>query len=697
VREMPVQIIKTRRPWAWCCIALLAAVSFVIFRHNTALYPYYSTDDMDQVTALDALLIQGGMLHDQVTHPAGGMYLMLSWSQWFGRLVGLVHMRDYTAMYSWANPLLGVAELTQFLRGHLPFLAVGSALLLAFALAKVTRAGSLLLILAFLFFAGSRSFAYQTILFRTDLFALFYASCSLYVALIAVDANRALRSSVLAVASGMFAGLAFNTKIQILPTIAAVPLFALLMMLRDSSLSAFGRLSPRSNRIIAGVSVSLYVAFVVLAFFLDLPAHVYHSRTSFSITPLCIVTGLALIIPMLLTEFFKKPESLGYRFGSFANLMGLGFLLSIPLLMLVFSDLRMGAFYALSIVKVVFLGSVDPILVGNPASLWQQFTSTPLLFLLPAVMVGALAVSQRRSSNYGELAVLGVIFLLFVLSVIVFNRGMQGHDIVFSEPLSLFLSLVLLQALWKRGVALRRATVAFSALLALQVAINGQPAPFINAQLAGYFRETKQLTTSYGRGNQGVFEGYFTRLFVQDDDGRRIPVASRDAIFEQAANFDTIASQVEFSLPNLRVDRSRIGVVAEGLKPYGQQRPETRFTKVGDTLRGATSYIPRAADAVPGAVGLGRLLTFLGVNWLERDALLHTRPEMILTRSDLSVFVLVPAAIKDEFGWSEAPAEVGIGGETYVAVPVPAYPPAALLAKLAAVNDRIIVIKRKHA
>lgn len=654
---------------------------------------------MDQVTALDVLLIQAGVLPDQVTHPAAGMYLMLSWSHWFGWLTGLVHMHDYSAIYTWANPLLGIAELIEFLRAHLAFLAVGTALMFTCALAIVAQGGSFFVIFLFLCFAGSRSLAYQTILFRTELFALFYVSCSLFAAVAAVGTDRGWRSYILTLASGIFAGLAFTSKIQVIPIIAAVPLLVLLMMFQDSTLTAFSQLPRWSNRIVATCSITLYVAFVALAFSIELPEQFYHYRTSFSITPLCIVAGLALVFPVVLTEFFKEPKGISYRFGSFANLMGLGVMLSIPLLILTFSSLATGTFYALSIFKIAFLGSIETSLLAprTPPSLWQQFTTAPILFFAPAAMLGIFAAGRRRWSNPGEIAVLGAVFLLFLLSAMFFSRGMHGWDIIISEPLSLILSAVLLHAIWNHDIASRFAAIGFSVLLAINVVIQSQPAPLIDAQLSGYFQETRQLMTAYGRGNQGFFQGEFQRRFVQSDDGFRIPIASRDAIFDQTANYDTVVSQVEFTLPNQRVDRGRIGVVAEGLSPYGHERLTAKFTKVAPVFEGATSYVPRAPGLISNAEGLGRLLTLLGVHSIESDALLHIHPEQIRTRLDLSVFVLVPGTMKDRFEWpSEGPTDIGVGDQAYVAVPVPADPSGALLAKLAAIPDRIIVIKRKH-
>lgn len=652
---------------------------------------------MDQLTTLDVLLIAGGKLPDHVTHPAAGMYLFLSWSQWFGRLVGLLHMQDYTAIYSWANPLLGIAELTEFLRAHLAFLAVGSALLLVGSLALLTRGGALFLVFLFVCFAGSRSLAYHTILFRTDMFALFYAACSLFAALLAVEANRKPLSSAMIIASGIFAGLALYSKIQIFPTIAATPLFAILMMHRNPELSACSNITQGGNRRIATISIGLYVTLIVIALFVELPTTFYHYRAAFSITPFCLAVGLALAIPVALTERFRQqPDGPAYRFASFANLMGLGFVLSIPTLALAFSDPPTGGFYALSIAKIVFLGKFDTGLFVWP-SILTQFSYAPILLLSPTLMLCLLAFDQRRTSNYVELALLGLIFLLFVISVLVFNRGINGQDIIYTEPLGLLLCGVLVQALWQRRIVAQIVAVGFGMLLAIHVVIQGHPASRISAEIANYFEESRQLVTYFGRGSQGLFEGQLKRMFVREDNGREIPTRSRDAIFDQAADYRTIISQIQFSLPNQRQDWSRIGVIANGLAPYGHERPADRFANVTEDLAGAISFAPH--DALPrrNADTLDNVLSLLGVFSAERNAMLRLRPGIIRTRRDLAVFVLVPTALKTEFDGTENFDEIKVGDQSYATVAIPAQPTDALLAKLAAIPDRIIVIKRTHS
>ena len=694
--DQSVEPLLTSRRWTWLWIALLAAIFLVIFQHNTARFPYYAIADMEQITALDVLLIQGGQLPDQMTHPTAGMYLLISFSQWFGWLIGLLHMRDYKEIYSWANPLLGVAELIEFLRAHLAFLALGSALLFTGALAIITRGGSLFVVFVFLCFVNSRSLTYHTILFRTDIFALFYASCSLFMAAAALSSNKRPQSFVLATGSGLLAALALTSKIQILPTIAAIPLFAFLMILRDSSLSVFSKISQRTNRTIGSVSIGLYVTFLLLAFFQTLPENYYHYR-SYSVTLFSVIVGLAIVFPMALIQFFQQKDSIAYRFGSFANFMGLGVVLSIPLLVFTFSNPSIGATFAISVAKITFLGTPD-LVFGSAASFWHQFTSAPILFLVPAAILCVLALSEQQRSSYAEIAVLGLVFFLCILSAAVFNRGILGSDIIFTEPLCVFLSGVLLHTLWRERMFSRIAAMGFAALLAFNLMIHGRPAAMVDAQLTSpsYFNESRQLMTYFGRGNQGLFEGNFQRLFVKDDDGRVIPTASRDAIFEEAASHREIVSQLEFSLPNVRVDRSRIGVVAEGLKPYGQKRPTVTFTNVGNDAKGAISYAPPAASSAGGANNISEILSWFGVHSIDRDALLRLHPENIRTRSDLSVFVLIPADIKGEFGVVEEPAEIRVGDQDYVALPVPSNPSPAFLSKLGTIDHRIVVLKRRH-
>lgn len=700
-KSVGVFIAKVRegswRRGAWGLIALLSLVWFIVYRQNTALLPYYAVSDMDQLTTLDVLLIAGGKLPDHVTHPAAGMYLFLSWSQWFGRLVGLLHMQDYTAIYSWANPLLGIAELTEFLRAHLAFLAVGSALLLTGSLALVTRGGAFFLVFLFLCFAGSRSLAYHTILFRTDMFALFYAACSLFAALFAVETDRKPLSFALTVTSGIFAGLALSSKLQIVPTIAATPLLAMLMMHRNPQLSAGLNTSQRRNRRVATISISLYLALVAIALFVKLPTTFYHYRDAFSITPFCLAVGLSLAVPVALTERFKhQPDGPVYRFASFANLLGLGFVLSIPALALAFSNALTGGFYALAIAKIIFLGKFNTEIFVWP-SLWTQFSYAPILLLSPTLMLCLLAFDQRRALNYAELALFGLIYLLFVISVLVFNRGINGQDIIYSEPLGLVLCGVLLHALWQRRILARIAAVGFSLLLAVNVAIQGHPSSRISAEIANYFEESRQLVTYFGRGSQGLFEGQLRRLFVRDDNGREIPARSRDAIFDEAADYRTIISQVGFSLPNQPLDWSRIGVVANGLAPYGQQRPAERFSNVAENLAGAISFIPRDTPPRRYADTLDKVLSFLGVFSGDRNAMLRLHPETIRTRRDLAVFVLVPSARKTELEGSENFDEIKVGEQSYAAVAIPAQATDTFMAKLAAFPDRIIVIRRKHS
>ena len=97
-------------------------------------YPYYFIWDMDHITCLDTVLIQSGLLPDQICHPSFGMYLPLFFSEKIAHLFGVLSALDLEDIAGSLNPLAAMAELTDFVRLHSPFLSVGIAVLLCLAM-----------------------------------------------------------------------------------------------------------------------------------------------------------------------------------------------------------------------------------------------------------------------------------------------------------------------------------------------------------------------------------------------------------------------------------------------------------------------------------------------------------------------------------------------------------------------------------
>ncbi len=114
-------------------------------------YPYYFIWDMDHITCLDTVLIQSGLLPDHICHPGFGMYLPLFFSEKVGHFCGAVSALDLSDVAGSLNPLAGMAELTDFVRLHSPFLSVGITLLLSLAVRSMLRLSRWYLLLFFVF------------------------------------------------------------------------------------------------------------------------------------------------------------------------------------------------------------------------------------------------------------------------------------------------------------------------------------------------------------------------------------------------------------------------------------------------------------------------------------------------------------------------------------------------------------------
>ncbi|EJN11865.1 hypothetical protein PMI42_04880 [Bradyrhizobium sp. YR681] len=683
------------RRGAWLALALVVFVSLFMFQRHVGRYPYYALDDMDQLTALDVLLIRGGTLPDHVTHPTAGMYVFLTLTHRIGYLLGLLHLHDFRFLDHWANPLLGTAELIDFLRAHLPFLAIGSSLLLALAVTSAVGAGPWMVIIIFLCIAVSRALAFHTIIFRTDSFALFYAAAAASLAVWAVQ-RRGWVAVALAVCSGIAGGFAFTSKLTIVPTVALAPALVLFMMVRrDQAFTGAFHATRRFNAIVCITAVAVYVVLLGLSQ-IPMASTFIHTRISFHNYALCAAALLAIAGPGIATRILPE-RSVFYRFFSFANLMALGFTLSFLALWFVMLSPSGGVRFVAALARICFLGVIDPALAPGYAGFWEQVSSSPFLLLPPLVLFLLLGILSLASLR--ELGALTVIGLLVVVSILWFDRMIIHQDGIYTEPLLLALFGLMLSMAWPRGGLPVRAIAAVCVVILLaRGAAQGEISELMDAGYAGYFKESRQIMTPYQTGNQQQIQDALGQALVRDSStGHVVSGHARELIYAQAADYREVATRVSYVVPNLgRIDWSRIGVLGEGLKPFGQTRRELWFTSVPRELEGAIIYTP-PDDRVerPGADWLRMILTYCGLYDQEIDAWVRSRTEMIRPRSDMNVLVFVPADKRESFALSPTAPIVGTTEHLYVGVVVPINAPGDLLRRLKLESDRFVVIGRR--
>ncbi len=100
----------------------LAAAAFIIaalsawYLWISQRYPFYFIWDMDLTTAIDTVLINSGLLPDHILHPGFGMYLALASSAKLAHHFAGLSILNLGDIASSLNPLVGMAELTDFIK-----------------------------------------------------------------------------------------------------------------------------------------------------------------------------------------------------------------------------------------------------------------------------------------------------------------------------------------------------------------------------------------------------------------------------------------------------------------------------------------------------------------------------------------------------------------------------------------------------
>lgn len=154
-------------------IALPVAVVLLLawYIHICCNYPYYFIWDMDHITTLDTVSIQSGLLPDQIAHPSFGMNLLLFFSEKVAHLFNIVSVLNLGEVSNSLNPLAAMAELTDFIRLHSPFLALGIAFLLSMTIYLMFDLSGRYLLFFLIFLGTQESLIYHSSMIRSELTA----------------------------------------------------------------------------------------------------------------------------------------------------------------------------------------------------------------------------------------------------------------------------------------------------------------------------------------------------------------------------------------------------------------------------------------------------------------------------------------------------------------------------------------------
>ena len=198
-------------------ISVIVSILLAWYLSISCSYPYYFIWDMDLTTALDTVQIHSVLLPSHIDHPGFGMYLFLSFSEKIAHHLGVTSILSFKDLMGSLNPLAAMAELTDFVRLHSPFLALSIVILLSAALYLLSAGSKWCFLLALVLLGTQESLTYHSSMIRTELYSIFYWSCAFFAMVIAVITARHLVKRCLFFFNRSFSGIIFFKQGAVIP------------------------------------------------------------------------------------------------------------------------------------------------------------------------------------------------------------------------------------------------------------------------------------------------------------------------------------------------------------------------------------------------------------------------------------------------------------------------------------------------
>ena len=613
-------------------------------------YPYYFIWDMDHITCLDTVLIQSGLLPDQICHPSFGMYLPLFFSEKIAHLFGVLSVLDLEDIASSLNPLAAMAELTDFVRLHSPFLSVGIALLLCMAIHLMFGMSRWYLLFFLVFLGAQESLTYHSTMIRSELYSVFYWSGAVLTMAMAAKATSPVKRYGSLLVTGLLLGLCFLSKIQSLFYLASLAVLLLLVfsLFQDEQRPNRRDITRKAARWILAVSFFNVIAFLVLgiaSYSAPWPRGVPTWASAFRVTPIAALFFLVLLslsLCQLLLYLINKVSSDIFRFSSFLSITAAGFILSFTFCFFLYSDAAVSLHYMLLNFKIVFLREPKLLKIPEPSAYISNF----LLFLYynPTLFIANIALNLLMVLGYrfgfvritkGQLALCLLVTALAFANIVVGTRFML-RDILWEEVLLNFLSLFYVAILVSRAAQYRLLLARVGGgLLIVLFFVNCIHTHNIPRRLDAEANHYGWQADKFFGGVYGGNQRKYSEIMLKKYDRTTAWVAKTKAV-----DHKRIRRRVDFVFKNQAITHRNIGIVFEGFSAWSAAL-DYRIVEAPPAIKGAI-LVDNAS------VGLKRNTFFKEEYVRQRSYHLDKFKRRssagqisVLPRSDLKIFLFV--------------------------------------------------------
>lgn len=559
-------------------------------------YPYYFTWDMDYVICLDTVLIQSGLRPDHICHPGSGIYLPLFFSEKIAHFFGVLSALDLEDLAGSLNPLAAMAELTDFVRLHSPFLSIGIAVFLSMAMHLMFGMSRWYLLLFLVFLGTQESLVYHSSMVRTELYSVFYWSGAVLAMAIAAKAAGPVKRCGALLVTGLLLGLCFLTKIQSLFYLASLSVLLLLVfsLFQDKQKPNRRDITRKAAFWILAVSLFNVIAFLILgiaSYSTPWPRNIPSWASAFRITPIAVLFFLVLLSLFLCQLFLYLANRVScdtFRFSCFFSIIAAGFILSFALYFLLYSDAGISLNYALLNFKIVFFRVPKLLKIPEPSTYASNFLlylyHNPVLFIVNIALNLFLVFGYRFGFvriTKGQLVLCLLVSVLAFVNIVVVTRP-SLRDTIWKEVLLNFLNLFYFAILVSRATRYRLilARVGGGLLTVLFFAncIHAHNIPNrLDAEINYYrWQEDKWFSRIYA-GNQRKYE----EIMLKKYNRTTAWVAKNKAVDHRR-----IRRTVDFVFKNQTITHRNIGIVFEGFSTWSADL-DYRIVEAPAVLRGA--------------------------------------------------------------------------------------------------------------
>lgn len=612
---------------------MIAAFAAYLWWHFQ--YPFYFIWDMDHTVLVDTVLIQSGKWPVHLHHPGFGLYLPLKWSHFFSYLFGFTSIFNIADMEASVGPILGVAELTDYLRIHSPLAASGIVLLLWRTITLQFSLSGWKELALFVLLAVQASLFYHSTMIRTELYAVFWWALALYAFTRSTRAATDRRAAVWVGAGGLFLALCLLSKIQaIIYLAAAAVLLALFRAHSGGGAGADTWAAPRLRKLSAANLA--FALFLIIGAALRRP---YGATFTGSYNINFVGVGFVMINLALFAQAWgylpSRLREAGGRWLAPATLVMSGFLLGFLLHFTMYANPGTSYRYMLLDAKMVFFrnslgASLE--LSGYVQNLAGFVARHPALYSVLALF---LALFALRRPPRNQLFLVGAAFLVAFLSAFYGSRNYL-RDLLWAETLVLF--LVLFLAAWLSSTESKGLRTLVGAGLLVVLAGSCASIARLRSDLDANYNH-------YGWAWQRMFDGTYYEghlQFAPSLHARYGHAPSRRATFRQALQYREVRRAAAFVVANGRIDMKALGLAEVG-QPVFAADPGARIEDLPEALRGGILI-----DAREVRLDSKRFFEDKYVNDLA-EALNKRRAQglpdaySLLPRDDLQVFVVAEA------------------------------------------------------